>query len=283
MILSAQLLVEMQDLLGRHESEANPRSPFIASLQACGPSALLDEDRDTSPRLTDLLEEYAKIQQHAGTSQKTIDDKSAVVRLLAKAVGDLPINSIGLNEVKAFRDIALRLPPLAARRLNKLPELSLCDLIGDSEVTISITTFNNYVKNLSAYFHFAIQYGYVEVNPFKNMRIKQNVKASEFRGAFDKNDVDKILEFTADEVGFKFWLPRLGLYTGARLNELCQLYCDDVVEVRGLVCIHFREGREGQRLKSLHSDRVIPLHSSLVEMGAVSSSKRNAIEGCSGL
>jgi len=38
-----------------------------------------------------------------------------------------------------------------------------------------------------------------------------------------------------------FWVPLLGLYTGARMEELCQLLIEDVVQRDGVWCIDIRE------------------------------------------
>ncbi|MDZ7852363.1 MAG: tyrosine-type recombinase/integrase [Halomonas sp.] len=260
LLSSARLFLESQSLLGRCTPPAN-----------IAPSSLLDITPQSSPCLTSLLEEYSQLQKRSAISQKTIDDKAALVRLLAKVVGDVPISSVGAKEAREFRDIALQLPPLAARKLSKHPELKISDFVYlvDEEKAISITTYNNYVKNLSAFFNFAIEQGYIDNNPFKNMRIKQNVKSNAWRDVFSSDDINAILISTANEKGYKYWLPRLALYTGARLNELCQLYKNDIILVDGMWCIHINEKRSDQKLKSLHSERMIPVHSKLLEMGII--------------
>lgn len=60
-----------------------------------------------------------------------------------------------------------------------------------------------------------------------------------------------------------FWVPILALFTGARLNELCQLDRSDIVKIDGIWCIYINN-KNGKRLKNLSSARVIPLHSVLV-------------------
>jgi len=59
----------------------------------------------------------------------------------------------------------------------------------------------------------------------------------------------------------------LGLYTGARLNELSQLYRSDIVVVNGIDCLHIQAVNSGQRLKSPSSERLIPIHSKLKALG----------------
>ena len=68
---------------------------------------------------------------------------------------------------------------------------------------------------------------------------------------------------------YQYWLPILAYYTGARLNELCQLYTDDIVEVRGIWCIQIRSARKDQRLKNLNSERTAPLHQQLLNLSFI--------------
>lgn len=63
-----------------------------------------------------------------------------------------------------------------------------------------------------------------------------------------------------------FWLPLLGLWTGARLNELCQLRLEDVDEDGGIPFLHFREGDAAQRIKG-GKKRIVPLHPQLLDLG----------------
>lgn len=65
-----------------------------------------------------------------------------------------------------------------------------------------------------------------------------------------------------------YWVPLLGLYTGARITELCQLLTTDVsVESGGLVIEIKADADEGQRTKTESSHRAIPVHSELIRLG----------------
>jgi integrase len=55
----------------------------------------------------------------------------------------------------------------------------------------------------------------------------------------------------------------LGLFTGARINELCQLYVSDIKEVDGVWVIDIN-GEDSKKLKSLNVQRQIPIHSILI-------------------
>lgn len=63
-----------------------------------------------------------------------------------------------------------------------------------------------------------------------------------------------------------YWLPLLGLFTGARLGELCQLHTSDIFDLDGVWVLELNE-KEGKRLKSPASARRIPVHSKLIKLG----------------
>lgn len=71
---------------------------------------------------------------------------------------------------------------------------------------------------------------------------------------------------------YYYWLPLLGLYTGARINELAQLYLVDIKKtVAGVWYLSIGELDEGgkKRLKNAGSRRNVPIHSSLLALGLI--------------
>lgn len=64
-----------------------------------------------------------------------------------------------------------------------------------------------------------------------------------------------------------YWIPLLGLYTGARLGELCQLRVADVVTKDGQAFISINDEAEGAKVKTEAGLREVPLHSELERLG----------------
>lgn len=125
---------------------------------------------------------------------------------------------------------------------------------------------------MTTIFTYAIQEGYCDKNPMSGLKVQQKVKASAQRCRFTEDDLGRLfsalrMEKQLDVKPHRRWLPLLGLYTGARLNELCQLYLDDIVRIDGIDCIHIQTSRSDQKLKNLTSERVVPLHSQLKALG----------------
>lgn len=63
-----------------------------------------------------------------------------------------------------------------------------------------------------------------------------------------------------------FWLPLLGLYTGGRISELCQLEISDIKKYGDIWGISIDDEEEKQ-IKTDASERLIPLHPQLIELG----------------
>jgi len=64
-----------------------------------------------------------------------------------------------------------------------------------------------------------------------------------------------------------YWIPLLGLYTGARIGELCQLRMVDVVTRDGVACISINDEAEGSTVKTEAGIREVPIHSELLRLG----------------
>ncbi|MCQ8119949.1 hypothetical protein [Methylomonas rosea] len=86
----------------------------------------------------------------------------------------------------------------------------------------------------------------------------------------------KMKKFAANlDAAHYCWLPLIGLYTGARINEICQLNpAEDIKQdsATGIHYFHFTDespSAEGvdKSIKTNSSRRVVPIHSKLIDLG----------------
>ncbi|MFA5922378.1 MAG: site-specific integrase [Methylococcaceae bacterium] len=75
------------------------------------------------------------------------------------------------------------------------------------------------------------------------------------------------------DANLKYWLPLLGLYTGAAISELCQLHLSDIHQHKAFDgsehwVIDFNDV-DDKRLKNDHRPRLIPVHKILLELGFI--------------
>lgn len=100
------------------------------------------------------------------------------------------------------------------------------------------------------------------------------------RAAYDQNDISCLFAGLAEvnlvRQPHRYWIPLISLYQGMRINEICQLYCDDILEIAGIPCIRITanparkqivEKPDNKRLKNESSRRTIPIHPTLLQLG----------------
>lgn len=69
---------------------------------------------------------------------------------------------------------------------------------------------------------------------------------------------------------WRYWLPLIAAFTGARLNEITQLEVSDLVCADGVWALKISDGGKGQSLKNENSRRLVPVHPKLIELGLLS-------------
>lgn len=89
--------------------------------------------------------------------------------------------------------------------------------------------------------------------------------------AFDTDDLKALFESDKYQnrtfkTPSEYWLPIIGLHTGARINELCQLAAADIGAHNGIPTISVLDN-DGKRLKTTASRRIVPIHSTLIALG----------------
>ena len=141
-------------------------------------------------------------------------------------------------------------------------------------------TINTFAGHINGLFKYALQEGYVNGNYFNNLRAKKETK--QVRTAFTNEELSKFFNtdlFTKKEFpvkwSWRYWVPIIMLYTGARVEEICQLYLDDIYDEQGVLCFHVREKKDPvtdlkvTSVKNLQSNRFIPIHPKLKKIGLV--------------
>ncbi|EPF9727601.1 DUF6538 domain-containing protein [Vibrio fluvialis] len=140
--------------------------------------------------------------------------------------------------------------------------------------TLSEESVKDYSQKLSSFFDWCVLNELTDINPFKAMKFKKQRKDSEAKNAYSITDLKKIFSTEIHtqkcfKHSYYYWLPLLGYFTGARLNELCQLYKKDIYKQEGVWVIQIDDRFEGQKLKNAASRRIIPIHNELIKIGFI--------------
>ena len=225
------------------------------------------------PTLASLSKLYIEEGKRGGTWRQTsIDDVERALADLFELMGDMPAAAFDAQQSRLLKERLSRCPQYFGLR----PEFKGKTLrqVVESDTTyktITAVTVNNRLRKLTAFFNWCKVNKYVTDNPLAGMKVMTG-SAKEARLSFDRYDLVALLDHEAlrkDAVKhqWRFWLPLLGRYTGARLEELCQIRIDDLIEQQGIQCIRIDDSCEGQNLKNTGSRRVLPIHPTLIELG----------------
>lgn len=227
------------------------------------------------PCISDTLKDYKEEGFKSNRwNEKTFLAIESTVKLFIEVLGkDVPISEVTTPDVSKFFKVLQRYPSnvtklkkYKGKPIDKILEIAE----RDNHPTLSINSINDHMSRLSGLFSYGKMHGiYVGDNPVSGMRLAKDKRNDEARDIFDKDDLHKLFhseEYLNDafDKPFKYWVPILGLYTGARINEICQLHLEDIRQEDGVWVLDLNEKHE-KRLKNKSSKRLIPLHTFIIE------------------
>ncbi|MDB2407986.1 site-specific integrase [Jannaschia sp.] len=238
-----------------------------------------------------LSEMFAARQAEADRSKewgpKLRADYSVWVGLFLELIGDRPIDGYRKADARAFKEVLQELPANRTKYV-ETQGLGMREAVQAGKkhglAVISTSTVNKSLGRLQAIWKWADKQLDTDLSDiFGPMKVAARANARDEADPFSKDQLQRIFSgpvFTGcrserfraqagdtDMSGTSwFWLPLLGLLTGARLNELCQLHLEDIDEEDGVAFLRLREGQEGQRIKS-GTGRLVPLHPELIDVG----------------
>lgn len=209
--------------------------------------------------------------------KKSKEESEAIYRLLVGILGDVPMSELDYKALSGWRNAILRFPSNYTKRPSlrgkTIAEIASVDS-GATKPHQSVTSVNKMLTQTGAFLKWSIKRGYCGANYCEGLTIRRrDTKEAEEREAYSKEDLLRLVRSplygepkTAKERRDRTahperqWLPLLGLYMGARINELCQLHVADIFEEDGVLCVDINDKGEGKRLKNASSRRVIPVH-----------------------
>jgi len=203
--------------------------------------------------------------------------------------GEAPMSEVNRATCRDFLDMLKSLPRNAKQRYPRLSPREAAHhahAVGDPDI-ISPANANTYLNKLCGVLNWAVKEEFIGRNPAKGLRLADRTSKREKRRPFSAVQLKLIFDapiYTGcrdDRNGYaapgdqrprgtRFWVPLLGLFTGLRLNEICQLEPADVREVESILCILVTTvssaGAE-KRLKTVSSERLMPIHPTLLDLG----------------
>lgn len=206
--------------------------------------------------------------------EKTRHEKTEHVAVLFEVLGaETDIREVSARKAREVKDILLKYP----RNRNKNPKtrgLPLAEaLVVPAVAKLNVQTVNKYLATYAGLFLWANRQGYIDDAVFSGFAIRQNRQQGKAaRGAFSESDVAILMRHLVTNPDglirkeFQKWGPLIGLFSGARLNEIAQIHLHDIRQEGGIWVFDLND-EEGKHLKNAASRRLVPMHSRLVELG----------------
>ncbi|WP_439685716.1 site-specific integrase [Cupriavidus oxalaticus] len=290
----------------RHALKArlSPEAIESAKMAASRPTALLPGHKYAGMRASELVDAFMKFKVDGGhwTNEDHRRKMETELGVFVELMGNPTLGNLDRPAIDRYRNMLGTLPAnlyQARRKVAGGMGLPLAELARQAAAkglpSMGAQTIDAYVRRLSEMLGWAVKCDYLTKNPAQSVTPKRKAtRAQDARDAFSVADLELI--FSAD--WFKtgrgeatrngtyrtfcphyYWLPLLGLYTGARINELSQLYLDDVRQTSNRVWyLDFnRNGADkldvdaaaDKSLKSPNAEREVPLHGVVLAQGFV--------------
>lgn len=244
--------------------EKQPISP-ISKVKSTSP-------KEISPH--NALERFCKYKaEHI--SHKAVTMLEAKCKTVLELIGKSQLRAIRRSDAEEVVSLLRNYPTNLKKykQFNRLSGHQAIELNKELEMpTLSDESVKDYCQKMSGFFEWCQLNELTDINPFKAIRFKKTRRDSEAKCAYTDTDLKKIFDSLASTKDhhkhpYYFWLPLLAYFTGARLNELCQLYKTDIYQVDSIWVIHIDDRFDGQKLKNLTSRRIVPIHDQLLSLG----------------
>ncbi|MBB4651399.1 integrase [Aminobacter niigataensis] len=238
--------------------------------------------------LSKVMDEFGKDASRKALRGKSVLKRNAQWRVIREFFGpDTDLANIDRRRIREFMDLLKRLPSNASKHFPAATIFEAAELAEKNKLPLmSADTANSYLRQIGALFRYAVDEGMVKSDPSSGLLLpRDGVRNKDKRLPFTTDDLRAI--FTAplytgaidDAAGYsrpgpnivrrgRFWVPLIALFSGMRLNEICQLTLDDFVREDDADIILIRgEDDETKRIKTEAGHRFVPVHPELRRIG----------------
>ncbi|WP_081763566.1 site-specific integrase [Imhoffiella purpurea] len=209
--------------------------------------------------------------------------RNEIFNLFYQLTGDISTGDVTKEHVQEFKELILKLPSNRSKKTqykDKTARALLKSVIPEND-QISATTKKKYLNRLSSFISWLYKNNYCIAgltNSLSNVIRSESITHEE-RKAYTCDDLRKLFNSRHYTTGlhkepYRFWVPLIGLFTGARLNEICQLYVSDIYqhEDSKIWVIDINDNEKEITKKSVKRPdhrRLIPIHRKLIHLGLI--------------
>lgn len=237
------------------------------------------------------IKDYLNDMDRRELKQSTISATARTLEILRIACGDVPVSRIDHKHIYLLWDL-LRWAPPGLTSDATLKGMCAEDLIARGKALAvpspARETFELHRRFLNAFFNALEDTRAIPHSPmaaFAERKKSLIVDPDQAERLFSDENLQKMFDPAtfvpwALKYPHRWWGPMLGLYLGARINEVAQLKVADILEERGTWCIAIRmtadadlakdprrRSRTRQSLKGKSAVRTLPIPQPLLDAG----------------
>jgi integrase len=258
---------------------AAPSSPKSSSYSP----PIINIQKPNSPPISELFKSYIA---ESDVEERTHQKKQQAFDMWVEIIGDGPSSLFTKENARKYKETLLALPKNFKKRFpNQKPcDFRLADI--PKEARLNPVTINSQIGEMRTFVRWCENNTSFEgKNPFSGLTLKRNKRAEDDRPPFSSEHLATIFSspiytgcrspsgagrFLEGEKiiwDAEYWVPLIALYSGARQQEICQLYVDDLKQTEHGWVFDINQGSEDKALKTKSSKRQIPIHSELTRLG----------------
>lgn len=235
-------------------------------------------------RLSELIEIHVGNMKRGKKGERSaVRERQYILTLLKDVIGDKPVDAITVQDATKFVDV-LAVWPAYRHNQPDFKHMSAISIAAKAKLDklrpIHSSTQEKHLKALKAFFKSCVDSAVIKEDPFRFVQLWRYRDAMpRKKEVFSDQDIHRLFDadrMRALEEPHKFWVPVIAFFSGMRVNEVSQLYLDDIKEEtvsdkRGakhrILYFDVSPFREGQSVKSAYARRRIPIHPKLLELG----------------
>ncbi|NOH33661.1 tyrosine-type recombinase/integrase [Vibrio chagasii] len=244
--VAQKLKCSRPDIQITQNSKPTLNSEYLSSAYFIAASDKADPTYSTKELTSKFL---SRVKSDKELSPKTIAQYERHLRIFTEIFHFDDIREMDRENAEQLLQLMYNYPknPEKQSTLCKLKGIALIrknqEINGD---VVSRATVKKFVNLMSTFFQWAESHGYVKANFFYKLRVGRS-GSYEPRYNLTNQELDRVFTMPDYKEGkflhpYYYWLPLLLRFTGARMNELCQLRRADVICQEGVhgIQIHAR-------------------------------------------
>jgi integrase len=228
----------------------------------------------TGPRLSEAWQEYAREKMTAlprpQWSDKTAKFQNSTFKEFVEIVSDLSLGEVNRETILRYADVLRQLPKNRRKIHGDRPIKELLVVKTGEKSRASERTLLEKLIRVRAFLDWCrVTKGLPKTDPTELISFQADSQSyvpftqTDLVALFNSEDYER----QGHSKAWRFWIPLIALYTGARQAEIAQLTVTDIGTEDGVPFISITDFGEGQHVKTQAGIRKVPISSKLISLG----------------